>query len=71
MAKNLPASAGDIRDWVEPLEKKWQPTPVFFSGKAQGQSSLVGYSPWGSQRVGHNLVIKQKQQKDSTFGYRL
>ena len=26
-----------------------------------GQRSLAGYSP-GSQRVGHNLAIKQKQQ---------
>jgi len=47
VANNLPASAGNIRHWVDPLEKKWQPTPVFLSGKSHGQSSLVGYSPWG------------------------
>ena len=33
-----------------PGEKKWQPTPVFLPGKPHGQWSLVGYSPWGSQK---------------------
>ena len=27
--------------------RKWQPTPVFLPGEFHGQSSLVGYSPWG------------------------
>ena len=31
----------------DPLERKWQPTPVFLPGKFHGQRSLVGYSPWG------------------------
>ena len=26
-----------------------------------GQRNLVGYSSWGSQKVGHNLVVKQEQ----------
>ena len=26
---------------------KWQPTPVFMSGKSHGPKSLVGYNPWG------------------------
>ena len=30
-----------------PWRRKWQPTPVFLSGKSYGQRSLVGYSPWG------------------------
>ena len=30
-----------------PWRRKWQPTPVFLSGKSHGQRSLVGYSPWG------------------------
>ena len=30
-----------------PWSRKWQPTPVFLSGKFRGQRSLVGYSPWG------------------------
>ena len=35
--------------WVRniPQRRKWQPTPVFLSGKSQGQRRLVGYSPWG------------------------
>ena len=27
--------------------RKWQPAPVFLSGKFYGQRSLEGYSPWG------------------------
>ena len=29
--------------------------------KMCGQRSLEGYSPWGSKRFRHNLVIKQQQ----------
>ena len=42
-------------------KRKWQPTPVFLPGKSYGQRSLVGYRPWGCQRVGHDLVTKQQQ----------
>ena len=38
--------------------RKWQPTPVFLSGKPRGQRSLAGYSPWGHKRVRHDLVTK-------------
>ena len=49
--KNLPASAGEagmIWVWVGkiPWRRKWQPTPVFSSGKSHGQRSLAGYSSW-------------------------
>ena len=37
----------------DPLEKEWQPTPVFLPGESRGQRSLVGYSPWGHS-VGYN-----------------
>ena len=30
-----------------PWRRKWQPTPVFLTGKAHGRRSLVGCSPWG------------------------
>ena len=30
---------------------KWQPTPVFLSGKSHGQRSLVGYSSWGHKEL--------------------
>ena len=35
--------------WVRKISwrRKWQPTPVFLPGKFHGQTSLVGYSPWG------------------------
>ena len=48
--KNLPAMQ---EIWVkslgqeDPLEKGWQPTPVFLPGEFHGQKSLVGYSPQG------------------------
>ena len=29
----------------DPLEKAWQPTPVFLPGEFYGQKSLAGYSP--------------------------
>ena len=32
--------------WEDPLEKKWQLTPVFLPGESHGQRSLVGYNPW-------------------------
>ena len=36
-----------------PLEKGWQPSPVFLPEEFQGQRSLAGYSSW-VQRVGHD-----------------
>ena len=56
MVKNLPPSAGGIRDsgltpdpWVRkiPWRKAWQLTPVFLPGESHGWRSLAGYSPWG------------------------
>ena len=40
--------------WVRkiPWGMKCQPTPVFLPGKPHRQRNLVGYSPWGCQRVG-------------------
>ena len=35
----------------DPLERKWQPTPVFLLGKSHGQRSLVGDSPWGPREL--------------------
>ena len=31
----------------DPLERKWQLTPVFLLGECHGQRNLVGYSPLG------------------------
>ena len=35
--------------WVRkiPWRRKWQPTPVFLSGKSHERRSLAGYGPWG------------------------
>jgi len=51
VVKNLPASAGNVRDngfnpWVRkiPWRMAWQPTPVFLPGESHGQRSLAGYS---------------------------
>ena len=48
--KNLPAmQETQVRSlgWEDPLEKEWQPTPVFLPGKSHGQRSLAGYSTCG------------------------
>ena len=37
---------------------KRQPTPVILPGKSHGKRNLAGYSPWGCERVGYNLVTK-------------
>ena len=29
--------------------------------KTHGQRSLLGYSPWGHKRVGHDLATKQQE----------
>ena len=63
---NPPASEGEVGLILGlgrfPWRRKWQPTPVFLPGKSQEQRSLVGYSPWGCKRVGHDLETKQQQQ---------
>ena len=61
MVKNLPQCRGHgFQPWVGkiPSRRKWKPTLVFLLGKSYGQRSLVGYSPWGRKRVGHDLVTK-------------
>ena len=34
-----------------PLERAWQPTPVFLPGESHGQRSLAGYSPWSRKEL--------------------
>ena len=54
VAKNPPATPGDINRWgfdpwvgKIPWRRAWQPTPVFSPGEFHRQRSLAGYSPWG------------------------
>ena len=35
----------------DPLEKEWQPTPVFLPRKSHGWRSLAGYIPWGRKEL--------------------
>ena len=61
--KNLPEMQ---ETWLQclgqedPLQKGMA-TPVFLPGEFHGQRSLAGYSPWGHERVGRDLVTKQQQ----------
>ena len=55
--------------WVGkiPWRRKWQSTPVLLPGKSHGQRSLVGYSPWGSQRVGHDWATSHSRYRYGKF----
>ena len=35
----------------DPVERKWQPTPVLLPGKFHGQRSLIDYSPWDRKEL--------------------
>ena len=55
LIKNQPAMQETLVQflgWEVPLERDRLPTPVFFLENPHGQRSLVGYSRWGSQRIG-------------------
>ena len=55
VVKNLPVSAGDMRQgfrfdpWIGKIPQRtaWQPAPVFMPGEFHGQRSLAGCSVWG------------------------
>ena len=66
-ANFLSASARDLvrsLSWEDSLSwgRKWQPTPVLLTRKSHGQRSLGGYSPWGHERVRHDLATKQQHR---------
>ena len=56
----------NFNPWVKkiPWRRKWQPTPAFLPGKSYSHSCLVGCSPWGHERVGHDLATKQQNKSD-------
>ena len=43
-----------------PLEKEMAIHSSILTGKSLGQRNLVGYSPWGHKKIGHDLVTKQQ-----------
>ena len=58
VVKNPPVKAGrhksrGFNPWVRkiPWRRAMQATPVFLPGESHGQSSLVGYSPWGCKEL--------------------
>ena len=54
MVKNLPAMwETQVRSlgWEDPLEEEMATHSVFLPGKSHGQTSLVGYSPWGHKEL--------------------
>ena len=55
-----------IREW----RRKWQPTPVFLSGKSHGQRGLVGYNPWShkSQIQLSNWAYFKGEERDLNQG---
>ena len=53
-AGDTAGNVGSILGWEDPLEKEMATTPVFLPGESHRQRSLVGYSPWGRKRVGHD-----------------
>ena len=61
MIKNPPAMQGT---WVQslggedPQRKEWQPTPVFLPGEIPWTEEPGEIQSMGSQRVGHDCVIK-------------
>ena len=61
-----------VNPWVRkiPWSRKWQSTLVSLSGKSQGQRSLVGYGPCGSEELDATehthykmLMLKRKAYK--------
>ena len=53
---------GGEKNYPMPKITEWQLTPAFLLGKFHGQRSLMGYNPWGRERVGHSLATKQQQK---------
>ena len=44
--------------------REWLPTSVFLPGELNGQRSLAGYNPWGSQTVRHDCVTNTSHLKN-------
>ena len=62
VVKNLPANAGDARDWVGkiPWRRKWQRIPVFLPGKTHGQKRSPVHGIAESDTIEHAQTSHQK-----------
>ena len=58
----------EFNPWIRkiPWNRKWQPTPVFLSGKFHGQWSLVGYNLWSSKE---SDMTEQTHIRECTHTY--
>ena len=45
--------------WEDPLERAWQPTPVFLPGESHGRKRLEGYSPQSCRESDPTEAIQQ------------
>jgi len=63
----------EMQMWVQslgrkiPWRKAWQVTPVYLLGKSHGQSSLVGYSLWGSKELNMTACSLSTTTRDAIF----
>ena len=64
VVKNLPANARrhkrrEFDPWVGkiPWRRAWQPASLLLPGKSHGQSSLVGYRPWGRKESRRDISV--------------
>ena len=54
--------------WVGKIwRRKCLPTPVFLPGESHGQRILVGYSPQGFERAGHDIATKPPPPLTNTY----
>ena len=64
----LPLPVQEMQVWSlildDPLEKEMTSHSSILAWKSHGQRSLAGYSPWGRQRVGHDLGTKNNNRAD-------
>ena len=51
--------------WEDALEEEMATHSSILPGKTHRQRSMVDYSPWGHQRIRHDLATKQQQQLPS------
>ena len=65
VVKNLPAQEMRVQplDREHPLEKEMVTHSSILAWEIPWAKEPGGYSPWGSQRIGHDSATKQQQQQ--------